>query len=152
MGTQPPPYDDNQPPVALAGPVGFAPQQPMYPQQQQQMYPPQMYQQQIYPQQDQQMYQPQTIVIQQNRRNRWYNPTALGPPGTIPPKSIYSSPLTWSIINAILFFPFILLWGTALYFSLKTRDAYRTENYQVAAQKSTTANKINMACTILGYN
>ena len=148
MYPNPPPYDDNNPPtVALADPSRFAPlqpinQQPPGYQPQKPIYPPQS---SIYHQQ-----QPPTVIIQQqNRPYRWYNPNVVGPPGFKPPKSIYTSPLTWSIVNSVFFFP-LLIWIPGLLFSLKSKNAYKRANYQDSSQNSRRATILNLVCTILG--
>ena len=129
MNPNQPTHYDNQPRIALTGPKGFAPLVPIN-------------------QQQQQIYQP-PIIQQQNRPYRWYNPTVVGPPGIKPPKSFYTMPLIWSIINAVLFFPF-LIWIQALYFSVKTLQAYKSENFREASRKSKTATIINVLCTLFG--
>lgn len=130
----PPSYNQgmDQPAVTIAGPTGYVPQtQPQY----------------QYQQQNQSQLPP---IIIQNPPNNWFGYKGVGPIGGVPMKSIYTSQITWAIINMIFFFPLFFLWIPALVFSIQSRSSFNMQEYQVARKKANTAMPFNLLCTIFG--
>ena len=106
-GKLPPDYNtaiNDQPPVAIAGPIGFVPQQPAQQNPNIQYQPPP---QNPYGQQPPQNYGQQppntqpVVIIHQGRGNR------VGPQHAST-KPLYRGQLKHAIINAVIFFPFLL--------------------------------------------
>ena len=158
LNYQPPDYNtaiNDQPPVAIAGPIGFVPQQPAQqnPNIQYQPPPPNPYGQlpplNYYGQLPPQNYGQQppntqpVVIIHQGRGNR------VGPQH-MSTQPLYRAQFIWGIVNAILFFPLYFFWIPALLVANNSKKNYLMNNYPIATRYARNAQILNLICTILG--
>jgi len=137
---------NDQPPVAIAGSIGFVPQQPAQQQTsvQYQPPPPNPYGQQ--PPQNYGQQPPNTqpvVIIHQGRGNR------VGPQH-MSAQPLYRAQFIWGIVNAILFFPLYFFWIPALLVANNSKKNYLMNNYPIATRYARNAQILNLVCTILG--
>lgn len=65
-------------------------------------------------------------------------------------KAQYKYQLVFALVNAFLFFPFVIVWVPALLFSLKSRTFFRIRNFPMASRYARKAKIFNISCLVFG--
>ena len=147
---KPPQYEnyDGQPNITLSAPVNITPMQPSLlnyqPPMQPQPQPNVFYQ----PGQQQQQQQTQIGFVQ-------VQPVQQAPIGVVQVAPVgvgyfQKNYLTWSILNAIFFFPYLLFWIPALICSLSSRSKASLNDMRSARQLASASLALNIVCTVFG--
>ena len=150
---KPPQYEnyDGQPNITLSAPVNITPLQPSMLNYQPQVQPPPPPPPNVFYQPGQQQQQQPRIGFVQMQTQ----PIQQGPIGVVQVAPIgvgylERNYLTWSILNAIFFFPYLLFWIPALICSLSSRSKASLNDMRSARQLANASLVLNILCTVLG--